>query len=83
MLAMNVKQARSSNFRNTYGTKNSGIAEAILYYGCTVKPDIRSLQEHSVIFTDGTEEPIDEIVCCTGFDNQFPFLDHIDDHSML
>jgi dimethylaniline monooxygenase (N-oxide forming) len=80
---MNAKQFRTSNFRNTYGTKNEGLAEAIAYYGCTVKPGIRSLGEHSIIFDDGTEEFVDEIVCCTGFGNQFAFLDYVDNDPIL
>jgi dimethylaniline monooxygenase (N-oxide forming) len=80
---MNLKQIRTSHFRNTYGTKNAGLAEAILYYGCMVKPEIMSVQEHSIIFADGSEEYIDEIVCCTGFENKFIFLDSVEDDPIL
>jgi len=83
MLAMNAKQVCTGNFRNTYGTKSSGLAEAIVYYGCSLKPDIQSLRENSILFADGTEERIDEIVCCTGFENRFPFLDCNDDDLTL
>lgn len=72
---MNWKQLKTSNFRNSYGTKNSGFAEAIANYGCQVKPGVAKLREHSIVFTDGTEEQIDEIVCCTGFENRFRFLE--------
>jgi dimethylaniline monooxygenase (N-oxide forming) len=80
---MNLKQIRTSHFRNTYGTKNSGLAEAILYYGCTIKPEIRLIKEHSIIFGDDSEEYIDEIVCCTGFENKFIFLDSVEDDPIL
>lgn len=80
---MNWKQLRSSHFRNTYGTKNTGFAEAIANYGCQLKPGIAKLRERSVVFTDGTEEPIDEILCCTGFANRFPFLDANCDDELL
>lgn len=74
---MNLKQIYTSHFRNTYGTKNSSIAEAILYYGCTIKPEIKFVKEQSIIFSDNTEEYIDEIICCTSFKNKFIFLDSI------
>jgi dimethylaniline monooxygenase (N-oxide forming) len=80
---MNLKQIRTSHFRNTYGTKTSGLAEAVLYYNCTIKPEIRSIKEHSIIFADDSEESIDEIVCCTGFQNKFMFLDSVENDSIL
>ena len=80
---MNAKQFRTSHFRNTYGTKNEGLVKAILYYGCSVKPGIRSLGSNSIIFEDGSEELVDEIVCCTGFENRFPFLDCMNNSPML
>jgi len=74
-LKMNLKQIKTSNSKNTFGTKNNGLVEAIVRYKCKRKPGIRELTEKTVIFDDGTEEEIDEIVCCTGFQNEFPFLD--------
>lgn len=41
----------------------------------TVKPNIEHLEEGAVVFTDGTREPIDVIVYCTGYRITFPFLD--------
>ncbi|XP_031355102.1 LOW QUALITY PROTEIN: dimethylaniline monooxygenase [N-oxide-forming] 3-like [Photinus pyralis] len=39
------------------------------------KPVIKELREHhSVVFEDGTEEIIDDIVYCTGYDYSYPFL---------
>jgi len=40
----------------------------------TVKPGVASLAEQLVKFTDGAEEPIDVIVCATGFKVSFPFI---------
>ena len=74
-LKMNLKQVKTSNTKNTYGTKNTGLVEAIVRYKCQRKPGIRELTEKTIIFDDGSEEQIDEIVCCTGFRNEFPFLD--------
>lgn len=74
-LLMNWDQIKTSNFRNTYGTKNGGLVEAILKYNCQRKPGIKQLKAKTVVFSDDTEEEIDEIVCCTGFDNHFAFLE--------
>lgn len=74
-LKMNLRQIKTSNSKNTYGTKNAGLVEAIVRYKCQRKPGIRELTEKTAIFEDGSEEKIDEIVCCTGFRNDFPFLD--------
>jgi len=49
-------------------------------YNCQRKPGIRELKAPAtIVFVDGTEEEdIDEIVCCTGFANQFSFLETSD-----
>ncbi|CAF1529700.1 unnamed protein product [Adineta ricciae] len=77
ILLMNLAQVRTSNYRNSFGTKNSGLAEAMVKYSCRRKPDIRELKSPAtIVFADGTQEDdIDEIVCCTGFENRFPFLE--------
>ncbi len=41
----------------------------------TPKPGIASLAPGSVAFTDGSEEPVDAIVWCTGYRVAMPFLD--------
>lgn len=79
-LLMNLKQIKTSHFRNTYGTKNSGLVEAILKYNCQRKPAIKQLKSMSIVFEDNTEEQVDEIVCCTGFANQFSFLETEENH---
>ncbi len=40
-----------------------------------VKPNIRAFEGPFVIFEDGTREPVDAIVWCTGYRVTFPFLD--------
>ena len=40
-----------------------------------VKPDIRELRPDAVVFTDGTEEPVDAIIHATGYKTTFPFID--------
>lgn len=76
-LLMNLAQIRTSNGRSTYGTKNAGLVEAMVKYNCQRKPGIRELKAPAtIVFNDGTEEEyIDEIVCCTGFENHFSFLE--------
>jgi dimethylaniline monooxygenase (N-oxide forming) len=39
------------------------------------KPGISSLEGERVRFADGSTEPIDVIVCCTGYKVTFPFFD--------
>jgi hypothetical protein len=41
----------------------------------TPKPGISALAPGSVAFTDGSEEPVDAIVWCTGYRVSMPFLD--------
>ncbi|KAK4884291.1 hypothetical protein RN001_000562 [Aquatica leii] len=38
------------------------------------KPYIKEIKETSIIFEDGTEEMVDDIVYCTGYDYSFPYL---------
>lgn len=37
--------------------------------------DIDRLEEHTVIFDDGSSIPVDVIICCTGFQNNYSFFD--------
>ncbi|CAF0769241.1 unnamed protein product [Didymodactylos carnosus] len=80
---MNFSQLRTSHFRNTYGTKNAGLVEAILEYHCQRKPAIKELRERTIVFDDNTEEECDEIVCCTGYENEFSFLLHTGDELLM
>ena len=41
----------------------------------TWKPNLRSLDGERVTFEDGTSEPVDVIVWCTGYKVSFPFFD--------
>jgi hypothetical protein len=40
-----------------------------------IKPNLERLEGDRVRFTDGTVEPVDAIVYCTGYHVRFPFLD--------
>jgi hypothetical protein len=41
----------------------------------TPKPNIRELRGGTVVFEDGSEEEVDMIVYCTGYEVSFPFFD--------
>ena len=41
----------------------------------TMKPDIERLEGDLVRFADGSREPVDVIICATGYRIAFPFLD--------
>ena len=77
---MNLSQIPTNHICNTFGTKNYNLVEALVKYPekCHRKPAIKQLKEKSVIFEDGSEEAIDEIICCTGFQISFPYLDQTD-----
>jgi cation diffusion facilitator CzcD-associated flavoprotein CzcO len=40
-----------------------------------VKPDMQQLEDHNVLFVDGSRETIDLIICATGYKLSFPFID--------
>ena len=79
-IRMNLAQIRTSHVWNTFGTKNSNIVEALVRYPekCQRKSGVQQLKAHSVVFHDGSEEYVDEIVCCTGFQSVFPYFDQTD-----
>ncbi|UJR11534.1 hypothetical protein I4U23_015715 [Adineta vaga] len=74
---MNLKQIQTSNIWTTFGTKNCNLVEALIKYKdkCHRKPGIKELKSNSIVFEDNSEEYVDEIICCTGFNTLFPFLD--------
>jgi len=41
----------------------------------TPKPNIQELQGKNVLFSDGSIEPVDVIIYCTGYNVKFPFFD--------
>ncbi|CAF2955603.1 unnamed protein product, partial [Rotaria sp. Silwood2] len=45
---------------------------------CFRKPGIKELKTNSIIFEDNSEEYVDEIICCTGFQSSFPFIEQND-----
>jgi cation diffusion facilitator CzcD-associated flavoprotein CzcO len=59
---------------------NSQLMYHLAHGDIGAKPDIAELRGDRVLFTDGTEEPIDVIVYATGFNLKFPFIaaEHLD-----
>jgi len=55
-------------------TISSELLPAIGHGRVKPKPAIERLEAHGVRFADGSEEPIDAIVWCTGYRISFPFL---------
>jgi cation diffusion facilitator CzcD-associated flavoprotein CzcO len=55
---------------------NSQLLYQLRHGVVTAKPDIERLDGRTVHFADGTSEEFDTIVYATGFDVEFPFLDH-------
>src|SRR5204862_3154274 len=55
-------------------TISSELLPAIGHGRVKPKPGIERLEAHSVVFADGSEEPIDTIVWCTGYRISFPFI---------
>ena len=55
-------------------TISSDILMRITHGRIKVKPTIRQLDGDGVIFVDGSREPIDSIIYCTGYKITFPFF---------
>ncbi|XP_026315023.1 senecionine N-oxygenase-like isoform X1 [Hyposmocoma kahamanoa] len=39
------------------------------------KPDVKEFNENGAIFVDGTYEDLDDVIYCTGFEYDYPFID--------
>jgi hypothetical protein len=52
---------------------NSQIFHHLQHGNLTIKPDVDRLDGHDVVFTDGSRETIDEIICATGYNFAIPF----------
>jgi cation diffusion facilitator CzcD-associated flavoprotein CzcO len=56
-------------------TVSSDILNRVVHGKIQPKPNIAELQGDSVAFVDGSVEPVDVIVYCTGYKVTFPFFD--------
>jgi dimethylaniline monooxygenase (N-oxide forming) len=55
-------------------TVSSTFLDHVGHGNVLLKPGIRELQEHSVLFDDGTRHDIDAVIYATGFTVRFPFF---------
>ncbi|TMP24607.1 hypothetical protein CWB99_21580 [Pseudoalteromonas rubra] len=58
-----------------FSTKSDRFIHSIVDGDCELKPGIESLYENGVVYKDGTQFEADTIMCCTGYQNDFSFLD--------
>ncbi len=56
-------------------TISSDLLNLIGHGRIKVKPDVAALDGDHVQFADGSREPIDVLICATGYHIRFPFLD--------
>lgn len=59
----------------SHPTVSQDLLSRIGHGDVAVKPALRELRGRCVVFEDGSEEPVDAIVWCTGYRVSFPFLD--------
>ncbi len=63
------------NIGEAHPTISGRILDRITHGAVTPKPNIKRLMEDQVEFEDGSIEPVDVIVYCTGYKVTFPFFD--------
>jgi cation diffusion facilitator CzcD-associated flavoprotein CzcO len=59
----------------THPIVNSQLLYAVGHGHVQVRPAIERIQGNTIHFADGREEQIDVIICATGYQTTFPFLD--------
>lgn len=60
---------------NEHPTLSSELLPLVKQGRVIVKPDIQLLDGREVVFADGSREPVDLLICATGYRIFFPFLD--------
>lgn len=63
------------NIFEAHPTISSEVFHYIRHGRLAIRPDVASVQGQRVTFTDGASEEFDTVVCATGFDVSFPFLE--------
>ncbi len=63
------------DFHQAHPTISSEILPQLGRGAITPRPGIRRLEDRRVVFDDGSEEPADAIIYCTGYEVSFPFFD--------
>ncbi len=62
-------------FYETHPIVNSQMLYYVGHGEIKPKPDVQELRGDRVLFTDGSEEPIDVLIYATGYNITFPFID--------
>jgi len=62
-------------FGESHPTVSGRILDRIGHGAITPKPNIASLGDEEIVFTDGTSVPCDVVIYCTGYKITFPFFD--------
>ncbi len=62
-------------FGEAHPTISGRILDRITHGAVVPKPNIARLEQDAVVFTDGTREPVDVVIYCTGYKITFPFFD--------
>jgi cation diffusion facilitator CzcD-associated flavoprotein CzcO len=78
--ALAVLPAPDHRLLETHPVINSRWPYDVARGAVRVKPDLKELGSDSVTFVDGSREPIDLIVCATGYRISFPFIDREELH---
>ncbi|RMF09795.1 MAG: monooxygenase, partial [Alphaproteobacteria bacterium] len=60
---------------DTHPTVNSELPALIAEGRMTVKPDVSEFAGSRVRFSDGSEVEVDMVVCATGYETHFPFIE--------
>ena len=63
-----------ANFFRFFINKNGHVLDRVDYQRCVPKGAIENIKGKRVVFCDGTEESVDVIIQCTGFQTEFPLL---------
>jgi cation diffusion facilitator CzcD-associated flavoprotein CzcO len=53
---------------------NTQIIHYLAHGDLIARPDVREFREHSVVFTDGSEEQIDLVLFATGYEHRIPYV---------
>ena len=69
--------APDSGLFQSHPTISDTITSRIAHGKITPRPGIDRIEPEAVVFTDGTREPVDAIVWCTGYRVEIPFLDKV------
>ena len=74
-LIARLRKTSGGGLAEQFVTKSERFAHAIVEGRCHLKPDVVEVEANSVTFSDGTQAEFDCVLCCTGYQTAFPFLD--------